>query len=99
MEPAILVIEFNSVAGRIFVTDLLVKEAAVEILDSRTGLPREVHRDGFRRRRGARLRVQGGAGIRPPARRSPSSTSSPASTHRGRRGPRRPARQGGGRWG
>ena len=39
MEPAILVIEFNSVAGGIFVTDLLVKEAAVAILDSRTVCP------------------------------------------------------------
>jgi microcompartment protein CcmL/EutN len=39
MEPAILVLEFNSVAGGIFITDLLVKKAAVEILDSRTVCP------------------------------------------------------------
>lgn len=39
MEPSILVLEFNSVAGGIFITDLLVKEAAVTILDSRTVCP------------------------------------------------------------
>ena len=39
MEPAILVMEFNSVAGGVFVSDLLVKEAAVTILDSRTVCP------------------------------------------------------------
>ena len=39
MERAILVLEFNSVAGGIFVTDLLVKEADVAVLDSRTVCP------------------------------------------------------------
>ena len=39
MEPAMLVLEFNSVAGGIFITDLLVKKAFVKILDSRTVCP------------------------------------------------------------
>ncbi|MDD5556038.1 MAG: BMC domain-containing protein [bacterium] len=38
-EPAILVLECNSVAGGIFVSDLLVKEADVRLLDSRTVCP------------------------------------------------------------
>jgi microcompartment protein CcmL/EutN len=39
MEPAILIIEFNSVAGGIYIADLLVKQADVRILDSRTVCP------------------------------------------------------------
>ncbi|MCX6356358.1 MAG: BMC domain-containing protein [Candidatus Aureabacteria bacterium] len=36
---ALLILEFNSVAGGIFITDLMVKEAAVSILDSRPVCP------------------------------------------------------------
>jgi len=39
MEESLLVLEFNSVAGGIYLTDLLVKEADVVILDSRTVCP------------------------------------------------------------
>lgn len=39
MEPALLIVEFNSVAGGISITDLLVKQARVTILDSRTVCP------------------------------------------------------------
>jgi len=37
--PAILVIELNSVAGGVFVSDVLVKRAVVTLLDSRTVCP------------------------------------------------------------
>jgi microcompartment protein CcmL/EutN len=37
--PALLVLEFNSVAGGIYISDLLVKQAEVKILDSRTVCP------------------------------------------------------------
>ncbi|MCX6355276.1 MAG: BMC domain-containing protein [Candidatus Aureabacteria bacterium] len=39
MELALLVLEFNSVAGGIYISDVLVKEAGVRILDSRTVCP------------------------------------------------------------
>lgn len=39
MESALLVLEFNSVAGGIYVSDLLVKQARVTIIDSRTVCP------------------------------------------------------------
>lgn len=39
MQPALLSIEFNSVAGGIFVADLLVKQAEVTILESDTVCP------------------------------------------------------------
>jgi microcompartment protein CcmL/EutN len=39
MEPALLILEFNSVAAGIAVSDLLVKQAVVRLLDSRTTCP------------------------------------------------------------
>jgi microcompartment protein CcmL/EutN len=39
MNSAILILEFNSVAAGIAVSDLLVKQAAVKLLDSRTVCP------------------------------------------------------------
>jgi len=39
MDPALLILEFNSVAAGIAMSDLLVKQAAVKLLDSRTVCP------------------------------------------------------------
>ena len=39
MQPALLILEFNSVAAGIAVSDLLVKQAEVRLLDSRTACP------------------------------------------------------------
>ncbi len=39
IQTALLVLEFNSVAGGIFISDLLVKQAEVTILDSRPTCP------------------------------------------------------------
>lgn len=39
MDPSLLILEFNGVAAGIAVSDLLVKQAAVKLLDSRTVCP------------------------------------------------------------